>query len=138
MGRYGSEIIRANLTIPITGVRPLRRDECLSLGRRTGSEDEDAYIFIQLDDKPFVLESFVKDAPTGIESPPEPLQVGDETFYYYGAGGGGVQYDDQYFHNLKGKTLYISFAGPVRGRQIALVQEAKQMEVRILGSFRAF
>lgn len=63
-------------------------------------------------DRPFDLESFVSGAPTGIESPPERREFGTETFYYYGPGGGGVDYPDQYFFNLKGKTLLIAFDGP--------------------------
>jgi hypothetical protein len=33
-------------------------------------------------------------APTGIDDPPERKQIGPETFYYYGPGGGGVDYVD--------------------------------------------
>ena len=89
---------------------------------------------------PFDLHSFIRGAPTGIESPPEPLQVNGETFYYYGPGGGGVAYPDQYFFNLKGKTLYISFDGPYaheKGEK-GPSYETKQMEIQMLASFRTF
>ena len=36
----------------------------------------------------------------------------EQSFYYYGPGGGGVEYPDQYFLNLKRKTLLIIFDGP--------------------------
>lgn len=114
--------------------KAVKEGRVLILGR-TGAKD--AYIFIQLDDKLFDLERFIKDAPMGIDSPPEPLQVGGGTFYYYGAGGGGVTYPDQYFYNLRGKTLYISFDGPYANEK-SPSYEAKQMEVQILASFRAF
>jgi hypothetical protein len=112
--------------------------------------DENLSILVQLDDirvrglapvwGPFDLHSFIRGAPTGIESPPEPLQVNGETFYYYGPGGGGVSYPDQYFFNLKGKTLYISFDGPYaheKGEK-GPSYETKQMEIQMLASFRTF
>src|SRR5205823_7116957 len=45
----------------------------------------DARIFVLFENKPFNLQRFVKSAPTGYETPPEPMQIGDEAFYYYGA-----------------------------------------------------
>jgi hypothetical protein len=90
-----------------------------------------------LEDQPFNLESFVPGAPTGIEDPPEPKQFGSETFYYYGPGGGGVEYPDQYFYNLKGKTLEIAFDGPyVRSKTPS--QETKDNEEILLQTFRTF
>jgi hypothetical protein len=59
-----------------------------------------------------IWKSFVRGAPTGIETPRERRQLGAETFYYYGPGGGGAEYPDQYFFDLKGKTLLIAFDGP--------------------------
>jgi hypothetical protein len=110
-----------------------KEDRMLDLER---AGDEGASIFVLLEDVPFDLESFVKGAPTGIEYPPEPLQVGGNTFYYYGAGGGGVQYADQYCFNLRGRTLGINFDGPYENDN-SPSYEAKQMEVQILATFRA-
>lgn len=114
--------------------KAVKEGRVLILGR---SGVKDAYIFIQLDDKRFDLERFIEDAPTGVESPPEPIQVGSERFYYYGAGGGGVDYPDQYFFNLKGKTLYIIFDGPY-AHEKGPSYETKQMEIQMLSSFRKF
>jgi hypothetical protein len=63
---------------------------------------------------PFNLERLrISNAPTGmIDIPPDPVRIGRYTFYRYGAGGGGVSYPDQYFFNLRGKTLEIDFDGP--------------------------
>ena len=74
--------------------------------------DSDANIFVQFDEKPLDLQGFVATAPTGYETPPEPVHVGQYTFYFYGPGRGGVQYADRYFLNLRGKTLYVTFDGP--------------------------
>jgi hypothetical protein len=81
--------------------------------RLQNRQETSAFIIVFLEDEPFDLQRFVRGAPTGIETPPEPRQVGTQTFYYYGPGGGGVAYADQYFFNLKGKTLSIVFDGPV-------------------------
>jgi hypothetical protein len=80
--------------------------------RLQDKQDATVSIDVFLGDKPFNLEGFVSGAPTGIEAPPERRQFGTETFYYYGPGGGGVSYPDQYFFDLKGKTLFIAFDGP--------------------------
>jgi hypothetical protein len=52
----------------------------------------DARIDFILENKPFDLNSFVKGAPTGYDEPPSLVEEGDNTFYVYGAGGGGVEY----------------------------------------------
>ncbi len=57
----------------------------------------DAYIFVWFENKSFDLQRFAEMAPTGCESPPEPVRVGEYTFYSYGPGGGGVTYPDLYF-----------------------------------------
>ena len=46
-------------------------------------------------------------------------------------------YADQYFFNLKGKTLYISFDGPYAHEkgQKGPSYETKQMEIQMLSSF---
>src|SRR5258708_14736993 len=62
----------------------------------------DAFILVRFEDNPFDLQRFGETAPSGSESPPSPVQVGEYTFYYYGAGGGGVDYPDKYFFNLRG------------------------------------
>jgi hypothetical protein len=97
----------------------------------------DAYIFVWFENKPFDLQRFVKSAPTGYDSPPSPVQVGEYTFYYYGPGGGGVSYPDAYFFNLLGKTLYITFDGPYINDKTPSA-ETKKLERELLATFRLF
>jgi hypothetical protein len=97
----------------------------------------DASIWVWLQPTQFDLETFIEGAPTGSESPPEPVEIGRYTFYYYGPGGGGVCYPDQYFFNLRGKTLKIDFDGPCRGDKTP-TPETKEIERRLLPTFRTF
>ncbi len=96
---------------------------------------KDASIWVWLRPAQFDLESFVKGAPMGSESPPEPIKIGRYTFYYYGPGGGGVCYPDEYFFNLRGKTLNIDFDGPCRNDKTP-TPEIKEIERRLLPTFR--
>jgi len=105
--------------------------------RLQNKKDTTAGIIVSLEDEPFNLESFVAGAPTGIEDPPERRQIGQETFYYYGPGGGGVAYPDQYFFDLKGKTLLIIFDGPYINDKTPS-PETKDLEERLLQTFRTF
>ena len=97
----------------------------------------DAFIFVWFEDKPFDLQRFAETAPTGVESPPSPVHVGEYTFYYYGPGGGGVSYPDGYFFNLRGKTLYITFDGPYINDKTPSA-ETKSLERKLLATFRLF
>jgi hypothetical protein len=90
-----------------------------------------------MDGKAFDLQSFVETAPTGIESPPEPVHIGRYTFYYYGPGGGGVQYADAYFFDLRGKTLTVTFDGPYDGDKTPSA-ETKKLEPEIMATFCTF
>lgn len=95
----------------------------------------EAFIYVLFDDKPFHLERFVTNAPTGVMEPPESVEIGGRTFYYYGPGGGGVDYPDRYFFNLRGKTLYITFDGPYIDDKTP-PPETKLMERKLLATFR--
>ena len=88
-------------------------------------------------DENFDLTALVNGAPTGIDSPPEPRVIGRNTFYYYGPGGGGVSYPDGYYFNLRGKVLAIDFDGPYENDKTP-TPETKQMEQKVLASFREF
>lgn len=99
--------------------------------------DSDARLFVTFENKPFDLQRFVQNAPTGYVDPPGPIQVGKYTFYFYGPGGGGVSYPDQYFFNLRGKTLYISFDGPYVNDKTPTA-ETKKLESEILATFSTF
>ena len=105
--------------------------------RLQNKRDTSVSIDVFLGKEPFDLESFVSGAPTGIEDPPERRQFGTETFYYYGPGGGGVEYPDQYFFDLKGKTLFISFDGPYINEKTPS-EETKNMEEKLLATLRTF
>lgn len=84
----------------------------------------------------FDLQSFVQQAPTGQEGPPEPRDIRGRTFYYYGPGGGGVCYGDQFFYNLRGKPLYIDFDGCVDDKTPP--PETKKIEEQMLATFQTF
>ncbi|MEK9181174.1 MAG: hypothetical protein AAB871_02995 [Patescibacteria group bacterium] len=75
-------------------------------------------------------------APTGLQDIlPVVKVIGQNTFYYYGPGGGGVEYPDQYFYNLAGKLLVTNFDGPYENDKTPS-NAAKQMEIQMLGTFK--
>jgi hypothetical protein len=87
---------------------------------------------------PFRLNLLSRSAPMGYEGiPPAPVRVGEMMFYYYGPGGGGVTYPDQFFFEANGRAFGIDFAGPyINDKQPA--EATKQIEKKLLGSFRRF
>ena|SRR5215813_1348166 len=105
--------------------------------RLQNSRDMTASITVLLEELRFNLESLIAQAPTGIETPPYPTKVGANTFYYYGAGGGGAEYPDGYFFDLNGKALLISFDGPYVNDKTPS-QETKDIEKQLLETFRTF
>jgi hypothetical protein len=99
--------------------------------------DPDIQILVALIDEPFDLQNLVRiGAPTGVEYPPAAMRIGRYTFYWYGPGGGGVDYPDRYFVNLKGKTLLIDFYGPYSSESKTPSQETKDLEPQILATFQ--
>lgn len=96
----------------------------------------DASISIQFMDKNFNLKDIKQRfAPTGNENLPEQIIAGQNIFYFYGAGGGGVSYPDNYFYNLNGKILIISFNGPYVSDKTPS-DETKKLEPQILSTFK--
>ncbi len=69
-------------------------------------DNPDAKIWINIDLQPFHLGL---DAGSNI---PHGQQIGHHIFYYYGPGGGGVDYSYDYLVKIKGKALRFSFDGP--------------------------
>ena len=69
------------------------------------------------------------------ENVPAKKIFGQNAFYYYGPGGGGVNYPDQYFYNLDNKLLMFVFDGPYENDKTPSVA-AKQMEDQILSTFK--
>ncbi len=97
----------------------------------------DVDILIGCCERDFDLQALVRRAPTGVEFPPEPYVAGSNKFYYYGPGGGGVSYADQFFYQLHGQTLSIDFDG---GYEKGNTPSAaiKRLERRILSTFRTY
>lgn len=117
--------------------KPVAQPKNLCRNPALHDEKSGADIYVCMTAEKFRLSALVKAAPTGIDGPPDPVRIGDHTFYYYGPGGGGVSYPDQYFFNLRGKTLSIGFDGPYDNDKTPS-EEAKIMERKMLASFREF
>ena len=100
--------------------------------KRTGGD-----IYVCASGGKFDLSAMAGKGPTGIEDPPQPIQAGRNTFYYWGPGGGGVSYADQYYFDLHGKELSIVFDGPYENDKTPTA-ETKKMELQMLRSFREF
>jgi hypothetical protein len=98
-------------------------------------DDSDAKIWVSVEVRAFDLNALMQShAPTGVEFPPAPGRVGTHVFYGYGAGGGGVDYPDQYFVNLRGKILHFDFDGPYEYKSPD--GETRYLEPRTLKTFR--
>jgi hypothetical protein len=96
-----------------------------------------ARIGVCVEHEDFDVSTLVRNAPTGIDSPPEPVRLGKHTFYYHGPGGGGASYPDGYYYNLRGKILVIYFDGPYENDKTP-TPATKKMEKKVLGTFREF
>lgn len=96
-----------------------------------------AAITVIFSNEVFDLKRIVTYAPNGVTAL-DPVQVGPFTFYYWGPGGGGVEYPDVYFFNLHGNTLSLGFDGPYTERSKSPHQQTKQIERKVLASFRTF
>jgi hypothetical protein len=135
------------ITPSIGSRRCSRKDGCLlSLEKKAppsvppDENDEFKNATIDLSDLgiPFDLGPLRHYAPTGLQDEtPEPRQVGSETFYYYGPGGGGVTYPDQFFFKVKGRAFTIDFDGPYTDDKTP-ADITKQIEGKLLASFRHF
>ena len=101
-------------------------------------ESLDSKIGLYVSKSPFSLQQIrYYYAPTGLESiNPEKQTFGTKIFYYYGAGGGGVSYADQYFYNLNGKLLVFYFDGPYSNEK-SPNDYAKSVAKKLLTSFES-
>jgi hypothetical protein len=88
--------------------------------------------------KPVTVRDLQAYAPTGYDAPPEPIQIGHRTFYFYGAGGGGALYPDLYFIQIKGHFLNIGFSGPYPEGYKYPSEETQKLEPQILATFRTY
>ena len=113
--------------------------EAIEEGRSAQLQDSrhpDAALGVTVANEAWDLQSLMKYGPTGADSPPEPRIIDGQVFYYYGAGGGGVCYPDQFFYDLKGKPLYLAFTGCTDDKTPPA--ETKEIEQKVLATFRTF
>lgn len=87
-------------------------------------------------DEDFRADVLVGRMAPAFDSPPKPQRIGQNTFYHYGPGGGGVSYPESYYFNLRGKILAIDF-GPYE-KDKTPTAETKQKEQEVLASLREF
>jgi hypothetical protein len=87
---------------------------------------------------PFQPEALTRFAPTGMEDhSPQHIPAAHGDFYYYGPGGGGVEYPDDFYFGIRGRTFSISFSGPYSTDKTP-DPETKRIEPEVLASFRSF
>lgn len=103
------------------------------------AEDRDnATINVIAHGTPFHRANLAAFAPTGMEdNPPERIHTTHAEFYYYGPGGGGVDYPDSYYFELRGRTFSFEFIGPYDGDKTPAAV-TKQIEPKLLASFRRY
>jgi hypothetical protein len=93
-------------------------DGTINLARLDAQDNSSAFI-VNLDPANFSVNYLLKYAPTGLENnQPQLKTFGQNQFYYFGPGGGGVNYPDQYFYNLNGQVLIFKFDGPPAAKQL--------------------
>jgi hypothetical protein len=99
-----------------------------------GECDEFGTLVVALDPQPFDLKTIGQHYEhTGwVEA--VPFHVGGHTFYYIGAGGGGVRYPDTFFYKLHGRTLVIEFSGPYPPASKSPSEETEGIEKIVLES----
>ena len=97
----------------------------------------EASLSVVFSSETFDLERIVTLAPNGVIKL-DPVQVGSYTFHYWGPGGGGANYPDVYFFNLRGKTLWFEFDGPYTGTSKSPDEQTRQLEPKVLATFKAF
>jgi hypothetical protein len=87
---------------------------------------------------PFRADDLTRFAPMGMDDyPPQRIPAAHGDFYYYGPGGGGVQYPDDFYFGIHGHTFSISFSGPYSTDKTPDAV-TKRIEPRVLASFRPF
>jgi len=88
-----------------------------------------------LDRRQFSLDA-LRQMHSRADEQPTMIEVGKNVFYYYGRGGGGVSYPDEYFYDLNGNILEISFDGPYASNDNSPTAETKVLERKVLETFR--
>lgn len=103
------------------------------------AEDEDnAAIDVVANGTRFRPSELTRFAPTGLQDVmPKLIHSGNTDFYFYGPGGGGVDYPDAYYFALRGKTFSLLFWGPYKGDK-GPAAETRAIEPLVLASVRRF
>ena len=115
--------------------RAFKGRQCL-LYLGTGAGQKHGNIEVVIDRRKFSLGTLESAyAHTGWDKP-DTIRIGKCTFYYYGVGGGGVSYPDDYFYNLYGQILLVSFDGPYPPDDKTPSKQTKMMERKVLESLR--
>jgi hypothetical protein len=87
---------------------------------------------------PFRPKGLTRFAPMGGEdAEPQYIHAAHGEFYYYGPGGGGVDYPDAFYFGIEGRTFSIEFVGPY-SRDKTPDPETKRIEPEILATFHSF
>jgi hypothetical protein len=90
---------------------------------------------ILLDKNNFSVDYLKKYAPTSSENfNPELQTIDNNLIYYYGPGGGGVCYPDQYFINLSDQILIFNFTGCDNDKTPS--EKIKTIEKQILSTLK--
>ena len=100
-----------------------------------GRSQDAASIHVTVDRRRFSMENLMQ-LHSRADEEPTIVKVGEIVFYYYGRGGGGVSYPDEYFYNLDGNILGIKFDGPYPPHDNSPTPRTKAMERKVLESFR--
>ncbi len=91
---------------------------------------------ISLGKNSFSMVNLRKYAPTGLEDIDPVLKtINGKSFYYYGPGGGGVNYPDQFFYDANGKIFVFTFIGPYENDKTPS-PATKTLETQILSTFK--
>jgi hypothetical protein len=103
------------------------------------ADDQDnAAIDVIANNTPFRPSKLTQFAPTGLQDlPPKLIHSARLDFYFYGPGGGGVDYPDAFYFALRGKTFSLLFWGPYKGDK-GPAAETKAIEPLVLESVRKF
>ena len=86
---------------------------------------------------PFRPEDLTRFASPGDEDPPQPIHALHGNFYYYGRGGGGVDYPDTFYFGLPSRTFSIVFNG-LYFRSNIPDPETKRIEPEVHATFHSF
>ncbi len=101
-------------------------------------DGDNAAIDVIADGARFLPSELTRFAPTGLQDePPKLIHTAHLDFYFYGPGGGGVDYPDAFYFGLKGKTFSLLFWGPYKGDK-SPAEETRAIEPLVLASMRKF